>query len=163
VKKVSVLMVCRHNICRSPMAAALLRQRLKTAGLDRWVKVDSAATHGDMLGARVDERARTVAIQAGVDIGRSKSRLIKPRDYRKFDHILAMDSANYEALAAQCPEQYRDKLALLLSFAPLGSSPNSLDVPDPYFGSLNGFERVFSLMEAPVDALLNCLERDLGS
>ena len=71
MKKVSVLMVCRHNICRSPIAEGLLRHYLKQEKLDKAVRVDSAATHDDMLGSRVDDRARKVALKIDVDLGLS--------------------------------------------------------------------------------------------
>lgn len=159
MKKISVLMVCRHNICRSPMAEGLLKHRLKIEGLDKRVRVDSAGTHSEMLGSRVDERARTVALNSGIDLGRRKSRTIKPRDFAKFDHILAMDQSNYELLSQQIPMDCQEKLALFMSFSP---EPESLDVPDPYYGSLNGFEKVLSIMMEPIDGLVERLVGDLG-
>lgn len=151
MSKVSVLFVCRHNICRSPMAAGMLKHRLKEEGLNRWVKVDSAATHGDMLGLRADERAKKAAANVGVDLGRTKSRLIKPKDFIKFDYIVVMDRANYQDLLAQCPTDCQEKLALFMSF-----SPNSdlLDVPDPYYGSFNGFEILLTIMEEVTEGLV---------
>lgn len=147
MKKTSVLMVCRQNICRSPMAEGLLKHHLKQAGLEKLVKVGSAGTHGDMQGSRADERACKVALNYGVDIGRNKSRKIKPRDFLKFDHILALDQSNYQDLLQQCPPEYVEKLALVMSFAckDLGS-----DVPDPYYGNIAGFEKVFDLLNVAV-------------
>jgi len=159
VKKISVLMVCRHNICRSPIAEGLLRHYLNKEGLDRLIKVDSAGTHGDMLGSRIDERAHKVALNFGVDLGRRKSRRIKPKDYVKFDHILAMDQDNYQALLQQIPTDCIEKLALVLAFSP---ESEVLDVPDPYYGSQKGFEQVFVLLDAVmknlVDFLINNME-----
>jgi len=151
VKKTSVLMVCRQNICRSPMAEGLLKHRLKEAGLEKLVKVGSAGTHGDMQGSRADERACKVSLNCGVDIGRNKARKIKPRDFLKFDHILVMDQSNYQDLLQQCPPGCVEKLALVMSFTheDLGT-----DVPDPYYGNVAGFEKVFDLLGGAVDGFV---------
>jgi len=155
VKKISVLMVCRHNICRSPIAEGLLRHYLKQEKLDRAVRVDSAATHDDMLGSRVDDRARKVALKIDVDLGRRKSKKIKPKDYAKFDYILAMDRNNYELLLEQCPPEYISKLSLILSYL---DEVDNLDVPDPYYGSVAGFEKVCGLLDRAVKAFADkCL------
>jgi len=155
VKKVSVLMVCRHNICRSPIAEGLLRHYLKQEKLDKAVRVDSAATHDDMLGSRVDDRACKAALKVDVDLGRRKSKKIKPKDYAKFDYILAMDRNNYELLLEQCPPEYISKLSLILSYL---DEVDNLDVPDPYYGSVAGFEKVCGLLDRAVKAFADkCL------
>jgi protein-tyrosine-phosphatase len=153
-KAFSVLMVCRHNICRSPMAAGMLKHHLKKAGLDKLITVDSAGTHGDMSGTRVDERARKVALNSGIDLGRRKSRKINPRDYIKFDYILAMDQENYKLLAKKIPDDCVEKLALIMSFS---DAVDSLDVPDPYYGSLNGFDKVLTSLDATMEGLIENL------
>ena len=159
MKKASVLMVCRHNICRSPMAEGLLKYYLKEEGLDRVIKVDSAGTHSDMAGVRVDERAGKVALKFGIDLKRRKSRKIKPRDYLTFDYILAMDQANYQVLLEESPVECIEKIALVMSFS---SDQDSLDVPDPYYGSIIGFEQVFSLLEGAIGGLVKKMVINLG-
>jgi len=154
VKKISVLMVCRQNICRSPLAEGLLKHRLQEVGLERLVKVGSAGTHGDMQGSRADERACKVALNYGIDIGRNKSRKIKPKDFFKFDHILLMDQSNYQDLLQQCPPDCVEKLALVLSFA---REDLGIDVPDPYYGNFSGFEKVFDLLGGAVDGFVDYL------
>ena len=154
MKKTSVLMVCRQNICRSPMAEGLLIHSLKQAGLEKRFKVDSAGTHGDMQGSRADERACKVALNYGVDIGRNKSRKIKPRDFLKFDYILVMDQSNYQDLLQQCPLECVEKLALVMSFACKDLGPN---VPDPYYGNIAGFEKVFDVLNAAVGGFVDHL------
>ena len=147
-------MVCRQNICRSPMAEGLLKHHLKQSGLERLVKVDSAGTHGDMQGSRADERACKVALNFGVNIGRNKSRKIKPRDFLKFDYILAMDQSNYQNLLQQCPLECVEKLVLVMSF---GSKDLGSDVPDPYYGNIAGFEKVFDLLNVAVGGFVDRL------
>ena len=159
MKKTSVLMVCRHNICRSPMAEGLLKYYLKEEGLGKTIKVDSAGTHSDMVGVRVDERARKVALKFGIDLKRRKSRQIKPKDYLIFDYILAMDQANYQVLLEESPAECLGKIALVMSFSP---DQDSLDVPDPYYGSVAGFEQVFSLLDAAIGGLVKTIAINLG-
>ncbi len=159
MKKISVLMVCRHNICRSPMAEGLLKHYLKEEGLDRAIKVDSAGTHSDMVGVRVDERAGKVALKFDIDLKRRKSRQIKPKDYLTFDYILAMDRANYQVLLEESPAECHQKIALIMSFAP---DQDSLEVPDPYYGSVIGFEQVFFLLDAAIGELVKTMVINLG-
>lgn len=159
MKKISVLMVCRHNICRSPMAEGLLKHYLKEEGLDRAIKVDSAGTHSDMVGVRVDERAGKVALKFDIDLKRRKSRQIKPKDYLTFDYILAMDRANYQVLLEGSPAECHQKIALIMSFAP---DQDSLEVPDPYYGSVIGFEQVFFLLDAAIGELVKTMAINLG-
>jgi len=151
MSRLSLLMVCRHNICRSPMAEGLMRHALKHSGLGWKVKVASAGTHVGVPGQRTDERARTVASEHGVKLGRGRSRAIKPRDFQRFDYIFAMDQENLADLLEICPEAYCEKVQLLVDF----SGPGGLvGIPDPYYGNLNGFEKVFHLVQEAIDGVL---------
>ncbi|MCL4126887.1 UNVERIFIED_CONTAM: hypothetical protein GTU68_031710 [Idotea baltica] len=107
-----------------------------------------------MQGSRADERACKVALNLGVNIGRNKSRKIKPRDFLKFDYILVMDQGNYQDLLQQCPLEYVEKLALVMSFA---SKDLGSDVPDPYYGNIAGFEKVFDLLNVAVGGFVDRL------
>ena len=160
MKKVLVLMVCRHNICSSPMVEGILRNHLKQAGLHKKVKVNSAGTHGDGEGHRVDERARKVAISQGVDLKKHRSRRINLKDFEKFDRIYAMDQANYVDLQGMCPPEFCHKLKLVMSCADNAMYP---EVPDPYYGGLGGFQEVFVLLDNAMSGLINQLLYDLDS
>jgi protein-tyrosine phosphatase len=144
MKKLSVLMVCTANICRSPMAAGLLLHQLKQQGLVKQVRVDSAGIRA-IKGYRPDPRAREAVKKVGVDIGSMRARSIKNEDYSTFDLILCMDQGHYAALQEQCPEEHRHKIMLIMDFAP---QHDQREVPDPYFGNASGFERVLGLLEA---------------
>lgn len=137
-------MVCSANICRSPMAEGLMKRELMMRGLDHLVEVDSAGTHVFKPGHRPDKRAQQVADKGGINIRKLKARMISEEDFQRFDHILAMDEENLHSLQAICPEEYGDKLSLIMSYAP-GS--DAAEIPDPYFGNLLGFERVQGLLE----------------
>lgn len=153
----SVLMVCRHNICRSPMAEGILRLHLQREGICQDVMVDSAGTHVGNFGNRVDERAKKVAKRNGVNLKKSRPRKIQRKDFFKFDHILVMDQSNYQDLLQQCPLECVEKLALVMSFACKDLGP---DVPDPYYGNIAGFEKVFDLLGGAVDGFVGYLVRN---
>ena len=146
-----ILMVCTANICRSPMALAVARQMTQATGQSLAFELDSAGTHAQTPGGRPDARAKAVLEKRGYVMGKTRSRRVNPQDFERFDLILAMDSLNLAALNRQCPPEHTAKLQLLLSFAP---GLDTVEVPDPYFGNLTGFERALDLCEAGVRGLL---------
>jgi protein-tyrosine phosphatase len=146
-RKTHVLLVCTENICRSPMAEGLLRHHLQRSGLGSQVKVSSAGTRTSQPGSRPDQRAQRVAASEGINISRIRARRVTVRDLVRSDYILAMDSSNIRDLEEICPRAHRHKISLLLSF----ESGHKLDeVPDPYYGSIEGFDKVFQLIDAAV-------------
>lgn len=145
-------MVCSANICRSPMAQGVMRRELAAHGLDRIVEVDSAGTQVPRPGHRPDPRARQVAESHGASIRKFKARRIVADDFQRFDYIIAMDWENLRSLEAICPEEYKNKLFLIMEFTPRSDLE---EVPDPYFGNLSGFERVQGLLDMGCKGLLN--------
>ena len=144
-------MVCMGNLCRSPMAEAVLRAKLERAGLGRQVAVDSAGTHGFQRGSRPDPRAVAQAGRRGYLLGSLKSRPLAVADFSRFDLLLAMDHSNLAALKTRCPPEHQHRLALLLPFD--AAAPTD-EVPDPYFGSVEGFDAALDLIEPACDGLL---------
>lgn len=153
-------MVCMGNLCRSPMAEAVLRSKLTQAGLAAAVVVDSAGTHGFHKGSLPDPRAAAQALQRGYSLKGLKSRPLVPDDFSRFDLVLAMDRDNLDTLLDRCPPVEHARLQLLLSFAPEGSVD---EVPDPYYGSVAGFDRALDLIEPACDGLLHHLQRRLAN
>jgi len=152
---VRVLLVCMGNICRSPMAEGLLRQRITERELPLPVEIDSAGTHGYHHGAPPDPRAQAAALRRGVDISALRARRVTPEDFARFDLVLAMDDENHAALLDMAAEEHHQKVRLLLEFAGDGGRRN---VPDPYYGGMLGFERVLDLVEEAMAGLLDELE-----
>lgn len=150
-----ILFVCMGNICRSPTAEGVMRRRLDEAGLTKLVQVDSAGTYGAHAGEGPDGRSQRAAKARGVDLSRLRARQVEPRDFDKFDLILAMDRRNLEVLREQCPKWQQSKLKLLMSY---GSSDGE-EVPDPYYGGPKGFEVVFDLVDDAVTGLIADLRR----
>ena len=134
-------MVCLGNICRSPLAEGILKNKLP---LDRF-KVDSAGTAGFHIGRSPDHRSIEVAAQNGIDISRQKARKFTPNYFREFNKIYVMDHANLEDVLQKAPTpEDRNKVALLLE---------TDEVPDPYYKNEEGFKTVFKL----INQACNCL------
>lgn len=141
---INVLFVCMGNICRSPTAEAVFRAQVETAGLTRFIRIDSAGTHDYHIGDAPDRRAQTAGAKRGYNLSRLRGRQVGPRDFIEFDYILAMDTDNLSHLQADCPDVYAHKVGLFMEH-----SKNFLEreVPDPYYGSSAGFERVLDMVE----------------
>ncbi len=127
----SILVVCMGNICRSPTAEAVLRHKLREAGLHDAVRVDSAGTHAWHAGSQPDTRSVAHAARRGYDLTDLRAREVVEADFDQFDLILAMDWDNLALLEERCPPPYRRKLGRLTEHCRLHDSPV---VPDPYTG-----------------------------
>lgn len=148
----SVIFVCLGNICRSPAGKGVLRQLVAAQGLEQRVYVDSAGTLEQTVGAPPDARMRAAAARRGYPL-EGRARVFTPADFDLFDLVVAMDRSNREDLYALDPAaQYRDKVKLLSAFLPASAPP---DVPDPYQGGPEGFERVLDLIEAACPVILH--------
>lgn len=148
-----ILCVCTGNICRSPTAEAVLRQRFDAAGLD--VAIDSAGTHGYHIGSGPDRRSQQAGKSRGYDFTGQRARQVEAADFDRFDLILAMDQGHFDSLIRQKLDNSRAEIALMLSFLPPDHDfGTGLDVPDPYYGSEGGFEHVLDLIEAAADGLV---------
>lgn len=146
-----ILLVCMANVCRSPTALAVARQRVLELGQAKWLDFDSAGTHVRYAGERMDPRAASVLAARHYTPAKTRSRQISAPDFQRFDLIVAMDESNLAALKRLCAPPHHDKLHLLMDFAPaLGVR----EVPDPYYGNLAGFERVLDLCEAGLAGLI---------
>lgn len=160
-----ILMVCMGNICRSPTAEAVLRHQLQRAGLDAWVEVDSAGTHGYHIGSPPDPRSQEHAALRGYDLASLRARQVSSLDFRDFDLLLAMDADNLAMLRHNCPSpELRERVARLLDFLPSGSShAGTVAVPDPYYGGEQGFGHVLDLVESACEGLVTHLRERLSS
>jgi protein-tyrosine phosphatase len=151
------------NICRSPTAEAVLRHKLAQTGLDSWVEVDSAGTHGAHVGAPPDSRSQTHAQRRGYKLQHLRSRKVHQNDFHHFDLILAMDWDNLSMLQNACPGvEAQSKLRRLTEFVPARSPFIGTEiVGDPYYGGPAGFEAVLDLVEAACDGLVDHLHQRL--
>ena len=150
----ALLIVCLGNICRSPTAEAVLRAKLRVAGLHEHVSVDSAGTGSWHIGSPPDERSQRHALRRGYDLSSLRGRQVGEADFDRFDLILAMDHANLADLQALAPAgRCRAELRLF------AAEP----VPDPYVGGAAGFEGVLDRIEAACDVWVRDLARRVGT
>ncbi len=147
-----IAVVCLGNICRSPMAATVLRARLADAGLDDRVEVVSSGTGDWHLGDPMDQRAAATLTDAGYDVSH-RAQQIQPSWLDECDLILAMDAANRRDIAALGPVE-DGRLRMFRDFDPVGPGD---DVPDPYYGGPEGFDRVLAMVERTSDVLVRRL------
>ncbi|MFI6563976.1 low molecular weight protein-tyrosine-phosphatase [Streptomyces sp. NPDC050534] len=147
-----VCFVCTGNICRSPMAESVFRARVAEAGLDGRVEVDSAGTGGWHEGDGADPRTVSVLEESGYETGH-RARRFEPSWFARLDLVVALDSGHLKALRRLAPTQEdAAKVRLLRSYDP--AAGDDLDVPDPYYGGLDGFEECLEMVEAASEGLL---------
>ena len=151
-----ILLVCTGNICRSPTAEGVLRRMVEAEGLSGHVTVASAGTHDYHVGEAPDARSRAHAARRGYNLDHLRASQVQPSDFESFDLLLAMDRSHLGQLLAACPGRHRTKVKLFLEYAP---SRDVTEVPDPYYGGSEGFERVLDLIEAASRGLVSELRR----
>ncbi len=147
-----ILFVCMGNICRSPTAEGVTRALAEKKGVAAFFEFDSAGTHGYHIGNSPDARARQAAAKRGYDLSPLKARQVGEFDFERFDRILAMDRDNLDLLRRACPQEHHGKLGLFLEYASRSADD---EVPDPYYGGPEGFERVLDMIEDAADGLLD--------
>ena len=155
-KDINVLFVCMGNICRSPTAHGVFQKLVEEQSLHNLIRIDSAGTYAYHAGERPDPRARTAAAKRGYDLSKIKARKIDVSDFLQFDYVLAMDNENREDLLELCEKNQKRKIKLFLEFA---KGSKNREVPDPYFGGLNGFETVLDLIEDASHGLLEYIKK----
>ena len=146
--KCSVLFVCLGNICRSPLAEAAFRREAERLRLD--VEIDSAGTGDWHIGYPPDPRAAAVAARNGIDISNLKARLVTAEDFRRFDHIVALDSNNLSDLEQLRPADGTARLSLLLDHV---EGRQGQAVADPYYGEESHFDSAWDDVTAGAQGL----------
>lgn len=160
-----VCFVCTGNICRSPMAEHVFRARVEEAGLGGLVVADSAGTGSWHEGDGADHRTVSVLRSAGYG-HEHVARQFQPEWFAGLDLVVALDGGHLRALRRLAPTpEDAAKVRLLRSWDPAvaGSADSAaLDVPDPYYGGMDGFELCLEMCEAAADGLLADVRDALG-
>ncbi|HAL71265.1 MAG TPA: protein tyrosine phosphatase [Verrucomicrobiales bacterium] len=139
-----LLFVCLGNICRSPAAEGVMRRVVAEAGLTETIHIDSAGTAGWHTGKRADERMRAAALTRGLELT-SFARQVRDADLSEYDLVLVMDRSNHQDIRAFDREKrHAAKVRLFCEFC---TDHEETEVPDPYYGGPEGFEKVLDLLE----------------
>ena len=152
----SVLFVCLGNICRSPLAEGIFAALARDRGVEGRFHVDSAGTAGYHSGEPPDPRSTAVAAAHGVRLP-GHARRVTPRDLERFDVVVAMDRSNQRSLERlrQRSGRNRGNLADIVMMRDYDPEARGADVPDPYYGGSDGFERVYRILERSCRGLLD--------
>lgn len=144
---IKILMVCLGNICRSPLAEGILKNKLPK---DQYV-VDSAGTGDWHVGQLPDKRSIAIAKKYGIDITDQRAQHFTVKHFEKFDYIYAMDMSNYKNILQLAPNsEAKAKVKLILNEL----FPNeNVEVPDPYYGGEEGFENVYQMLDKACDVI----------
>ncbi len=154
VKK--ILFVCLGNICRSPVAEGIFNQKIKERDLEKLFVVDSAGTGSWHVGNLPDQRMRATALSRGIELT-SRSRQIEVNDLYEFDEILVMDKDNLDAVKSLTKDHnnpVNTKIKLILGYS---KNFQLEEVPDPYYGGQNGFDKVMDLLDDAIEGLIDSL------
>ena len=145
-----ILMVCLGNICRSPLAEGILRNKIPNMN----VRVDSAGTAGYHIGSKPDPRAIDIAKKNNIDISSLRARKFECSDFINFDKIYVMDKNNYYDIIDLA--ENKDQTSKVILITDVLDSDSF--VPDPYYGDLADFEKVFNLLEKICQKIANQIE-----
>ncbi len=151
---IKVLFVCLGNICRSPLAEAIFKKKLETEGLSNKIHTDSAGTANYHVGENPDPRTIEIAEKHGVPVNH-KGQQFKKHHQNEFDYLVAMDHSNYRNMTIELGSD-PEKLLLMRDFDPAGKGQ---DVPDPWYGGMNGFEEVYQILDRSLDEFLSFIRK----
>ncbi|HEV3411374.1 MAG TPA: low molecular weight protein-tyrosine-phosphatase [Puia sp.] len=145
-----ILMVCLGNICRSPLAEGILREKARAAGLD-W-EIDSAGTNGYHTGEAPHHLSLKVARHNGIDISRQRARRFTAADFQRFDKIYAMAGDVIDDMRRIAGRQFDPaKVDLLMNEVHPGSNE---DIPDPWYGPEPGYHEVYAMIDEAADHII---------
>mgnify|MGYP002338727392 FL=1 len=152
---IRIQFVCLGNICRSPLAKTVFRDKVEQAGLSEHFEIASSGTGSWHVGDKADDRMRQTAQRNDLSLEEHRASQFEAGDLARFDHIFVMDKSNLnDVLHLDEDDQHGGKVRLFREFDP---EPDDYQVPDPYHGGRKGFERVFEIVDRTADMLLHRL------
>ncbi|MGL4232402.1 MAG: low molecular weight protein-tyrosine-phosphatase [Casimicrobium sp.] len=149
-----ILFICMGNICRSPTAEGVFRAKAEAAGLLPRLTIDSAGTHNYHPGEPPDARSQAHAKRRGYDLSALRARAVTEHDIEHFDLLIVMDDLNRSTLLNRAAAEHHPKVRRMMEFAEGDLSARVREVPDPYYGEREDFERVLDLVEAASEGLI---------
>lgn len=149
---IHVVFVCLGNICRSPAAQGIFEKKVRDAGLADKITVDSCGTAAFNIGKSPDPRSVSAAAKAGYDISQQRARQIDDEDYHRSRYVIAMDRNNLGNVLAWAPKDFDGEIKLFLDYCQHGGNRQ---IPDPFYGKEEQFDRVITSLEKAADGLLS--------
>ena len=154
-----LLFVCLGNICRSPSAEGVMKALVKKNGLDKSISCDSCGTIAQHEGEEADHRMQTHAERRGYALTSIARGFRNDEDFKNFDYILTMDHSNYQdILSFDRNKNFHEKVIKMTDFC---QNIEADEVPDPYYGGPDGFEKVLDLLEDACQGLLDKIKKEL--
>ena len=157
-ERIAILVVCTGNICRSPTGEGVLRHLAHKRGLGERVRIASAGTHDYHVGDCPDPRTLEHARKRGYDLSAQRAMQVRREHFHEFDYILAMDRGHLRILRTLAPPGAKARLGLFLEASARWKGE---DVPDPYYGGVEGFEKVLDMVEEAAQRWLERVEAEL--
>jgi protein-tyrosine phosphatase len=157
-KKIRILFVCLGNICRSPLAEALFKHKIKQRKLDHLFEVESCGTANYHIGDTPDPRTIKNALKNGVTIDHL-GRQLSASDFDYFDHVFVMDKSNLLNALRLAEQRHHGKVGMMRIHDTIG---NGEDVPDPWSGNEEGFQEVFEMLDRNAEILIDKLSEGLA-
>ncbi|MEX2566073.1 MAG: low molecular weight protein-tyrosine-phosphatase [Cyclobacteriaceae bacterium] len=154
---IRVLFVCLGNICRSPLAEAILNHKISDRKYQDKISCDSCGTSDYHIGELPDERALACALKNGLSL-HHRGRQLHRTDFRDFDYLIAMDNSNIEKInhLASVVRGQPKNLHLMREFQ---KNADFMEVPDPYYGGEEGFQKVFEILDEAITGFLQHVEK----
>jgi protein-tyrosine phosphatase len=151
-----LLMVCLGNICRSPLAEGIMKEKAKKHNIE--IEVDSAGTAAYHVGEPPDQRSQQIAMKYGIDLSYQRARKFQTEDFDRFNRIFAMDENNFSDIASKARNSKDlEKLDLILNISHPGENKS---VPDPYYGGNDGFENVYRMLDVACEAIIHAIKKN---
>ena len=159
-KTIRVMFVCLGNICRSPLAEAVLRYHVEKAGLSDLFEIASSGTGNWHVGGGADRRMCATAHSFGVSLDRHRAQQFEHEHFREYDYIFVMDKNNlHDVLYLDRKQKHSGKVRLFREFDP---EPGDYQVPDPYYGGPAGFEHVYEIVDRTSRRILELIAEEHG-
>ncbi|WP_114748266.1 low molecular weight protein-tyrosine-phosphatase [Pleomorphovibrio marinus] len=155
---IKVLFICLGNICRSPLAAAIFTQKLHERNYTHQVSCDSCGTSDYHIGELPDERTIACAKRHSIQL-HHRGRQLNRSDFKDFDLFIAMDQSNVDNIN-MAGEIFKMTPKCLFLIRHFQKNADSQDVPDPYYGGEEGFEKVYEILNESIDGLISMMEKD---
>jgi len=151
-----ILFVCLGNICRYPMAEAIFNHKIAQMGLSAHFQADSTGTANYHVGEDPDPRTVETVEKNNITISHKGQQFKKNHD-SEFDYLIAMDQSNKENMLLELKATDQNQVMLMRDFDPAGKGK---DVPDPWFGGMQGFDDVYGILDRSIEELIHYLRKE---